>query len=307
MFKKQKDTKKSYKVRSIRVIRRGRKRAEDMNKNELSVLFDEFNLGEFQSDKDWFVEEMLSSPNPLPGRASEKVWRIAASIHKRFAPSEETSAISEQHAKIFQILRDKHGFIMLSESIKDGESNSNFVCYKNGVKGHKAVGIRPLSVLVDTINIKLSIQQRAEFMSNRRCSITGQKTQLEIDDRTPRKVMLERFSCNPPVLNKELIDSGHANDFFQILTRPQNALKREVCARCLSGKDIYIPEGYRAELYKKRFDNYCYTTKSCKGCFWFNPSITQDDVIREVGNSFNKASATPEQLLKLKAYFDSLR
>jgi hypothetical protein len=309
MFKIQKDVKKQQKGSAVKVfLKRGRKKAEDMNKNELSGLFDEFNLGEFQTNKERFIEEMLSWPTPLPGRAARAMWRVFASCTLgRFASSEETAKISTQAAKIFQLLRDKHGCIMLSQSKNTGEPNTNSVCYENGVVGHKIIGAKSLPVVVDSINIKLSAQQRSDFIGNRRCYISFSKDDLEIDDRTPRKVMLERFSCNPPVLDIALINSGKADGLFQILSSSMNARKREICAHCLSGKDILIPEGFRAELYKKRFDNYCYATKSCKGCFWFNSSITQDAVIKEVGDVFNKISATPGQLLKLKARFDSLR
>ena len=128
---------------------------------------------------------------------------------------------------------------------------------------------------------------------------------LQIDHRTPRKVSKEKFLIEPAILTSELIRSGKADELFQVISSETNSRKREICEKCLDGKDILLPEFIVAisDKYKSRFDNICYLTNSCVGCFWFDPKITQEDVLKKIGNKINLA--TPSQLKKLANHFNN--
>jgi len=256
-------------------------------------------------------EEFLSIPiSCLPGDRAEVGFRILCATWKRNAKTEELSRISKQYAKMLQKLRDV-GFIPTQK-----EGSSNFYIDKNF---RQFVGWKD-PILENRIYITLNPKVRKRLVNNKRDYLTNSRKNIEIDHRTP-VLACKKLGKEPAVLTDSILVKKGFDIYkdFQFITNSFNALKREVCAKCVKGEDIKLSavaldmEKYKGS-YKRRWDNLNESTRSCVGCFYFNPKLTQDEYLDSQQNTsvflidkvMKQENDLRDGLKQLKEHFDRL-
>ena len=153
----------------------------------------------------------------------------------------------------------------------------------DGNKYREVIGWEEPTVSIPPTYVKVSSKERRAFLKDKRDPYTAVKEGLEFDHRTPTSASIDIFDESPAVLTSEMLHTGEVHDLFQPLTRSMNARKREVCKKCMNGATImdaipvYLKESGRK--YKNYFDDLCHLTRSCVGCYFYNPAITQDEAI----------------------------
>ena len=224
--------------------------------------------------KDLIASDEILSKIPskyLPGSRAQTEAGILYSCWKKEALSTDLSRISGQQAKMVQILRKK-GFIFY----KSGNTNWT----KGSASGlcREIVGWKKPEIDLPKSYCTLSKKEKADFLRDKRDPFTNSKINLQIDHREPVEASL-RYGKQPAVLTRELISSGEADKYFQVIENSTNAIKREACIKCLAGENIPIPQiaiNLKNSSFKRRWNflNDCY--KTCEGCFWFDYTITED-------------------------------
>lgn len=241
-----------------------------------------------------FDDDFLSIPGKyLPGPKAYKEWCCLLLAWKRPVSLDSLGHSSVQSAKIFQNLRDK-GFIM-------PKTKSNYTVY-NG-KFRRIDGWKiPITDLLNSY-VKLNSSDKKKYIYGKRDPYTMSRKNLQIDHRTPCEVSKKKFNEEPAILTLELIASGKDKDLFQVISNSTNARKREVCRKCLAGGVIPLPDSVEKGIYKLKFDDFCFLTGSCRGCYWYDFSITQEDVIKKYGNIINEINS--KQLIELAEHSNS--
>lgn len=223
-----------------------------------------------------FEDDFLSIPTWIfPGKKAEVSFRILFATWKRDAHVDELKVFSGQKAKPLQKFREL-GFVA-----DQAEGKSNYYRHKDF---RKFVGWE-YPTLENISHIKISPERRKLLLKNERDYFTLSRVSLEIDHRTPVSAC-KKLGIEPSVLTDVILESEdfNVNKDFQFITRSRNACKREVCAKCIAGKDIMLPdvaldlERYKGQ-YKRRWDYLNEETKSCVGCFYYDCETTQDEYL----------------------------
>jgi len=199
---------------------------------------------------------------------------ILIEIYKRKKTLTDLQKYSKQSAKPLELLR-KRGFILAKDNPK---SNNYTTKNENGDICREIISFQK----VDNYNeasFNISASDRKKFIGEKSDFVTNKKIDLEIDHREPKEA-IKKCGDSYPNLDANLINSGKADDYYQVLTRDTNLAKKSACTECLNGEQIIrlplIQElesiGYK---YKKDFyDNSSVNKKNglpiCYGCFWFD-------------------------------------
>lgn len=218
------------------------------------------------------INELLIPFNIIPTAPSELC--ILIEIYKRKKTLTDLQKYSKQSAKPLELLR-KRGFILA----KNNPKSKNYTTKnENGDICREIIGFQK----VDNYNeaaFNISSSDRKKFIGEKSDFVTNKKIDLEIDHREPKEA-IKKSGDSYPNLDSTLIDSGKADDYYQVLTRDTNLSKKSACTKCLNGDKIdRLPLIQELEIlgykYKKKFyDNSSENKKNglptCHGCFWFN-------------------------------------
>jgi hypothetical protein len=240
----------------------------------LATKFGISNLSNYNSNI--FDTDFLNIPKEfLPGKNARVEWRVLFATWKREAHVDELKNISGQVAGVLKSLR-RRGFIQVGKGS---------LFYVN--KTLRSISGWQTPFLENRTFIKLSSKARKEIFKNRRDVITRGRNRNEIDHRTPVSACI-RLGIQPAELTTGMINEpgweAYFDKYFQCISIYRNADKRELCAKCLSGGDILLPE-IAKELekykgpYKKRWDSLNTETKSCVGCFYYDPQLSQEEYL----------------------------
>ena len=212
-------------------------------------------------------DKELLSYKPLSDITAPKELVIIVLCWKRFCESHKLK--SSQSAKLIQRLREL-GFVFAQN--KTGEE---WVVRRNGKEGRMITGV-DISKAFD-YGVGISPKMKPLFLKRHPdardpFTLSRSTSQCNIDHRTPVEAC-KRLGIAPAVLTEESIESGRAIEDFQVLSRSNNCWKREVCAKCLAGKDIPLPDilsNKDKDQYRRRWSDGDSNRKSCVGCYFFN-------------------------------------
>ena len=223
-----------------------------------------------------FDTDFLNIPKEfLPGKNAKVEWRVLFATWKREAHVDELKNISGQVAGVLRSLR-RRGFTQVGKG-------SLFYVNKN----LRSINGWQTPFLENRTFINLSHKARKEILKGRRDALTRSSDRNELDHRTPVNACI-KLGIQPAELNTGMLNEpgweAYFDKYFQCISIHRNADKREVCAKCLSGNDILLPE-IAKELekykgpYKKRWDSLNTETKSCVGCFYYDYNLSQEEYL----------------------------
>ena len=233
-------------------------------------------------NKEVLSQEFLETSIPT----APKRLAVLCEIWKKPCNIDKLSKMSNQSAAHIRDLKDA-GY-----KLKMNKTQRVFTG-QDGNKYREVIGWEKPKTTTPSTYVKISDKDKCAFLKGKRDPYTGIKNDLEFDHRTPTTVSMDMFGEVPAILTSEMLNNGEADKLFQLLTRSMNAKKREVCKKCINGGIIadtlpVLPK--KLNNYKKKFDALCHLTKSCAGCYWYDPEITQNDAINEyvINSAYNK-------------------
>lgn len=218
-----------------------------------------------------FHEELLNevAEDHFPSSGTKELG-ILYLLYRREGSSRELGRVGDQPAAQVRDLRQK-GFRCFHPDAEDGiVPKGGTTTYKpqDATENHRK--IIKYEAPAAKVGSRVSPRVRRQFLKGKRDPLNGTTSRLEVDHRMPVSAC-RKAGVEPKELTEQMIEAGTAEEHFQVLSRQNNQIKRQVCQACLRGEEIRIPSAF--EKYKDHYKRY-WTNQgedSCKGCFWYNP------------------------------------
>jgi len=243
--------------------------------------------------------EQVIKVHPVFPRMNTVALKILIACFMQDAPTEEIRRYSDQPAATVRDLKDKYFMIFKKRGRQATfRDDSGKICRR--IEGCNT------KLALERMHAAKGIDSAVMRAFRQVCHdpLTGNKRDIEIDHRKPRKAY-EADGEVPPEPDSDKVDDGTFFEYFRPLSKFLNDKKRGVCGTCLEGKEIYLPDFVDHNAYKH--ERGIYDVKpTCVGCWWHNPALPlhPEFLLKQSLDDLKKIQDDNENLNKLR---DALR